>query len=145
MTVVQCTRDFQSTVADAQRLWQDIDRWELFVEGFSAIVRVDENWPASGAVVVWDSIPQGRGRVTEQVLEYQPDVGQLIEIEDDRLTATRRVGFQDIQGGVRVSVTLDYQLKGSTGRRLVLDRLFIKRALHDSLERELESFGRELL
>ena len=50
-------------------LWTDLARWPTFVEGFARVVEVDPGWPGEGSRVIWDSIPAGRGRVTEKVVE----------------------------------------------------------------------------
>ena len=57
-------------IADAEALWYDLTRWPSFVEGFKHVVRVEGDWPAAGSVLVWDSVPDGRGRVTEAVASY---------------------------------------------------------------------------
>jgi hypothetical protein len=145
MTTVHCARDLPASHEEAERLWCDVDRWGAFVEGFGAVVSRSGEWPLEGAVVVWDSTPHGRGRVTERVREREAGVGQLVELQEERLTGTRRVWFGDLEHGVRVSLELDYRLRGPRLRTVWIDWLFVRRALQDSVERELEAFGRELL
>ena len=53
----------------ALRLWTDVSRWASFVEGFARVVEQDAGWPAEGSRLIWESIPAGRGRVTEKVIE----------------------------------------------------------------------------
>ena len=55
----------------ALALWTDPSRWATFVEGFARVLERDEDWPAEGAKVVWESMPDGRGRVTEKVVEQR--------------------------------------------------------------------------
>ena len=59
--------DVPGQASDAEALWYDLRRWPSFVDGFKYIARVDGDWPAVGALVVWDSYPGGRGRVLEEV------------------------------------------------------------------------------
>ena len=51
----------------------DVDRWSSFVEGFARQLERSPDWPEPGARVVWESTPDGRGRVTETVTESEPD------------------------------------------------------------------------
>jgi len=87
--------------------------------------------------VVWDSVPNGRGRVLEEVLEHETRVGQTVAVEDARLEGTQRVRFGD---GV-VVLELEFTLKGRTP---LLTPLFVRRAFRDSLARTLSRFAREL-
>ena len=59
--------------AAALALWTDVSRWPSFVEGFARLREGDSAWPAPEARVVWDSVPAGRGRVTEKVTESSGD------------------------------------------------------------------------
>ena len=68
--------DVPGQASDAEALWYDLRRWPSFVDGCKYIARVDGDWPAAGALVVWDSFPGGRGRVLEEVTAYEARVGQ---------------------------------------------------------------------
>jgi hypothetical protein len=50
-------------------LWADVRRWPTFVDGFARPKRLDEGWPAENTKLVWESTPDGRGIVTERVME----------------------------------------------------------------------------
>lgn len=133
-----------ATAAEAEALWLDRERWPSFVDGFGAMAIYHGDWPDSGSRVVWDSLRNGRGRVVEQVLEYEPAVTQLVEVEDPSLTGTQRVRFDPVDGGCEISLALAYELKrGGVGARLS-DLLFVRRALGDALRRTLRRFAREL-
>jgi Polyketide cyclase / dehydrase and lipid transport len=126
----------------ARRLWTDTGRWATFVEGFARVVERRGEWPAEGATVVWQSIPQGRGRVTERVVQSAPD-RLTTEIFEERLTGTQLVTFAEDVDGAYVRLELDYQLtRGGPLRRLV-DALFIRRAVRDMLVRTLRRFAIE--
>ena len=48
------------------------------------------------------------------------------------------------QAGARVSLELDYKLKPGVLLRALVDLLFVRRAMADSMRRTLGRFGREL-
>jgi hypothetical protein len=149
MTIVRCMVDCRASLEQAERLWYDTERWPAFVEGFGELVHVDPSWPSTGSVVEWQSTPAGRGRVRERMLEHDPCQVGVSEVGDERLTATRRVTFSQPQEAeaeefVTVTVDLDYRLRGSSLLAFLIDRLFVRRAVRESLQRELGSFADEL-
>jgi polyketide cyclase/dehydrase/lipid transport protein len=128
-------------VAEAEELWYDPHRWAAWIDGFGHVAKLEGEWPQTGARLLWDSRPQGRGRVAEKVLAYEPRGGQTLAVEDERLNGTQTVTFEPEGDQVRVSLTLQYRLKQ---RNPIVDLLFIRRALRDSLQRTLARFGHEL-
>ncbi|HST56678.1 MAG TPA: SRPBCC family protein [Solirubrobacteraceae bacterium] len=144
MTVVHCSRDLPTSPHEVWWLLSDPSRWETFVEGFAAVASREGEWPAPGAVIEWDSTPHGRGRVRERVTVSEPDRELVVEVGEDRLDAIRRVLLGRVDGGVRVSIELNYSLHAPRWQRLIVDRLFVRRALADSLERELDGIAVEL-
>jgi hypothetical protein len=128
-------------VAEAEELWYDPHRWAAWIDGFGHVAKLEGEWPQTGARLLWDSRPQGRGRVAEKVLAYEPRGGQTLAVEDERLNGTQTVTFEPEGDQVRVSLTLQYRLKQSNP---IVDLLFIRRALRDSLQRTLARFGHEL-
>lgn len=133
-----------ASVAEVQRLWQDLARWPSFIDGFGALARTDGPWPQAGTRIVWDSLRNGRGRVAEQVLEYEPGITQLVRIEDPELTGTQRVTFAAVQGGCEISLELAYELKRPGVGGALTDLFFTRRALADALRRTLRRFAVEL-
>lgn len=132
------------TVSEAEALWYDTDRWPTFVEGFHHVERLRGEWPAEGSVLTWESTPHGRGRVVERVQAYEPGGGQAVAVEEERLYGTQRVDFQAAEeGAVRVSLELDYKLASRNPLTPLIDALFIRRALRDSMRRTLVRFARE--
>ncbi len=128
----------------AEALWYDARRWPTFIDGFGHLARIDEGWPREGSVV-WDSHPGGRGRVLERVARYAAGDGQDLDVEDEKLTGTQSVRFAAAgEQRVRVSLELRYKLKRSYPLVEVVDAVFIKRALRDSLARTLRRFAIEL-
>jgi hypothetical protein len=143
----------------ALELWTDPERWPGFVEGFERVVELDGGWPAVGATAVWESGPEGRGRVTERVVEYVPAERFATEVAEappgggpPRLRGRQSLA---IAGGAargaaadapssEVELRLDYELvrgRGSPGA--ITDLLFVRRALRDALRRTLERFVAE--
>lgn len=129
--------------ADAEELWYDPHRWAAWIDGFGHVVKLEGDWPQAGSRLVWDSPPKGRGRVQERVTAYAPRSGQTLEVEDERLRGTQTVTFEPAADEVRVTLALDYQLKERTFLTPLLDLLFIRRELGDSLRRTLARFGHE--
>jgi hypothetical protein len=127
-------------VVEAEELWYDQHRWAAWIDGFGHVAKLEGEWPEVGARLLWDSRPQGRGRVAERVTAYEPRGGQTVEVEDERLHGTQTVTFEPDGAQVRVSLTLQYRLKSANP---LVDLLFIRRALRDSLRRTLTRFGHE--
>ncbi len=128
-------------VVEAEELWYDPHRWAAWIDGFGHVHKLEGEWPQVGARLLWDSRPQGRGRVAERVTAYEPRAGQTLDVEDERLHGTQTVKFEPDGDQVRVNLTLEYRLKQSNP---VVDLLFVRRALRDSLQRTLTRFGHEL-
>ena len=135
----------EATAAEAEALWLDRERWPSFIDGFGAMAIYHGDWPAVGSRTVWDSLRNGRGRVAEQVVEYEPGVTQLVEVEDPALTGEQRVRFHAVEGGCEISLELAYELKRGRGAGARLtDVFFVRRALADALRRTLRRFAVEL-
>ncbi len=132
------------SVTAAQALWYDRESWPLFIDGLRSVVSVRGEPPLVGSSVVWQSTPAGRGEVRETVLDYEPGVGQELEVEDRAISARQRVRFMPVDGQLTVQLDLDYRLKSSNPFRAVTDWLFIRRAQSESLQRTLTAFRLEL-
>jgi hypothetical protein len=143
MTRIAASISVGGLASEAESLWYDPQRWASWVDGFGHVVRIEGEWPRAGARLVWDSPPGGRGRVAEQVMEYEPRSGQSIEIEDERLHGTQRVTFEPLAEGVKIRLELSYELKQANPFTPLTDFVFIRRALRDSLRRSLARFARE--
>jgi polyketide cyclase/dehydrase/lipid transport protein len=137
---VSVTTTVPGRVAEAEELWYDPHRWAAWVDGFGHVAKLEGEWPQVGARLLWDSRPQGRGRVLELVVAYEPRSGQTVEVEDEKLTGVQTVVFEPDGDEVRVNLTLEYSLK--EGNRL-LDLLFVRRALRESLNRTVTRFAHE--
>ena len=126
----------------ALRLWTDLSRWASFVEGFATVVEVEDDWPQAGRVI-WESIPAGRGRVTEKVAE-PPTAGEFATLVfEDRLAGRQTFRAVESAGGSLVELSLEYTLTKYGPLGAVADAVFIRRALRDSLRRTVDRFAVE--
>ena len=146
MATVKARIEVSGPVSEAEALWYDPLRWPAFVEGFAHVVKHDGEWPNKDARIVWDSVRDGRGRVLERVRSYEPRVSQTVEVEDPKLRGVQTISFEGLTDPPRAAVTLElqYKLKGPTFGGPVVDMLFVRRALADSLRKTLMRFRREL-
>ena len=129
--------------AEALALWSDVERWPSFVEGFARRLELAPDWPAKGARVVWESSPEGRGRVTETVLENQADRFST-RVFEEALMGTQTLRAVPVGDGSEIELTLDYELAKYGPLAGIADAIFIRRALRDALRRTLFRFGIEV-
>jgi hypothetical protein len=122
----------------ARELWTDTSRWATFIDGFGRIVEQDPAWPEPGSKLVWESVPAGRGRVTERVVELRDDLF-VTEVFEERLAGTQSLSF----GVGEVAMQLEYELQQGGFFQGITDALFIRRALTDALKRTVRRFSTE--
>lgn len=130
------------TPSEALALWSDVERWPSFVEGFARRLELASDWPAEGARVVWESTPDGRGRVTETVTENAADRFST-QVYEEALMGTQTLRAVPASHGSEIELTLDYQLARYGPLAGIADAIFIRRALRDALRRTLFRFGIE--
>ena len=129
---------------EAFELWTDVGRWPTFIDGFARVERVDETWPAPGSKVVWQSVPTGRGRVTERVLVAEPGIRFETQVVEERLVGTQTVELAELEDGTAaVALALDYGLQRGGPLNALVDVIFIRRAQGDALARTLRRFATE--
>jgi hypothetical protein len=143
MPRVRAVQTVPGLASEAEAVWYDPQRWPSWVDGFGHLAKLEGDWPTVGARTVWDSKRGGRGRVVERVRAYEARVGQTLEVEDEKLRGTQRVGFSPTPDAVAVTLELEYELKERNVLTPITDALFIRRALRDSLKRSLIRFARE--
>lgn len=143
MSRVRAAAELLGPLAAVESLWYDRRRWPSFVDGFAHVVKVEGDWPHEGSRLVWDSHPDGRGRVSERVTEHIAGERCAVEVEDSQLAGVQSIVFSPTDGGVRVVLGLDYRLKTTSPLRPLVDALFVRRALGDSLRRTLARLARE--
>jgi uncharacterized membrane protein len=129
---------------EAFDLWADVRRWPTFIDGFARLERVDDGWPTPGSKVVWQSVPTGRGRVTEKVLVCERGVRLETQVVEERLVGAQTVEFQPLEdGAAAVGLALDYTLQRGGPLNALVDVIFIRRAQGDALARTLRRFATE--
>ena len=142
MRTARAARTVPLRPSDAVALWSDIERWPTFVEGFARVLERSPEWPAKGGRVVWQSKPEGRGRVTETVLENS-EAAFSTQVFEEALMGTQTLRAVPAGNGSEVEMTLDYELAKYGPLAGVADAIFIRRALRDALRRTLYRFGVE--
>ena len=128
--------------SDVLALWSDVERWPSFVEGFARRLELSPEWPAEGARVVWQSTPDGRGRVTETVVENSPD-RFATKVYEEALMGTQALRVVPSGDGSEIELTLEYRLAKYGPLAGLADAIFIRRALRDALRRTLYRFAIE--
>jgi Polyketide cyclase / dehydrase and lipid transport len=147
MRAARASETFPGSVHEAEKLWCDTSRWHMWVDGLERVLSVEGDWPSPGATVRWESTPAGRGHVTERVVAYEQLRGLSTEVVDGSITGRQTVTFTAVRGGVAVELALEYELLrgGWVGfLSVVVDPLFIRRAMATSLASTLGRFGAEL-
>jgi hypothetical protein len=112
------------------------------VEGFARRLELSPEWPAKGARVVWESVPDGRGRVTETVVENSADRFGT-QVYEEALMGTQTLHVVPSGEGSEIELTLEYRLAKYGPLAGVADAIFIRRALRDALRRTLFRFAIE--
>jgi Polyketide cyclase / dehydrase and lipid transport len=134
----------QGRAVEVEQLWYDKTRWASWIDGFGHIVSLDDDWPQTGARLLWDAGrvgPHPRGRVIERVTRYEPRLGHTLDWEDAAFTGVRRVTFEPGHESTRITLEVEPTPK----EKLPPARLWLfRRRLGDSLRRTLQRFSYEL-
>ncbi len=148
MTTVRAARRVVLPPPEAEALWLDLSRWATFIEGFAHVETKDDSWPAEGSKLVWDSLPGGRGRVTEKVTGRGE--GYLTtRLLEDSLSGIQSVTFHPAEeGGTVVDLCLKYDLNPTTmwrqgGLGKIVNLSSSAARMTDSLARTLRRFATE--
>jgi hypothetical protein len=136
--------DVRATPQEAEALWLDTQRWPSFLDGFGRLTKRSPDWPAEGARASWSTPPAGRGLVLHVVQEREPGVTVVLSEEDERITGSQRATFASFPEGCRMTVELAYTVKPGKGVPKLVDVLFVRRAMRESLRRTLTRFAAEL-
>ena len=128
----------------AMALWVDPQRWTMWVDGFQRLVEVPDDWPEPGAKIVWESVPHGRGRVTEKSQAHQPPRLLVSDVFEERLIGRQTVHFEAADdGGSVVSIELEYALTEGGVVKWFADWIFIRPRLREAYRRTLRRFAVE--
>jgi hypothetical protein len=129
--------------SEAEDLWYDLGRWPSFIDGFGHVRKQSGEWPHSGTSLQWTSSPGGRGHVLERVVSYEPRRGQEVDVADAKMSGRQRVTFEPGPESVVVTLELEYTISSDWPLKGLMDVLFVRRAMRDSLIRTLTRFRRE--
>ena len=143
MRIATAEREVALTPEAALRLWTNTARWPTFIEGFAHVVEHDAGWPAEGSRLVWESVPTGRGKVTEKVVTAPASDRFATRVFEQRLVGLQTLRAIESEGGARVELSLEYTLTKYGPLAAVADAIFIRRAVRDSLRRTLFRFAVE--
>jgi hypothetical protein len=141
MRSVTVAQTFPGSVSEAESRWYETSRWPQWRSECDRVLEVMGAWPQRGSMVVWESGPAGRGRVTERVVDYEVRRGQTVEVEDDSIRGHQTVGFSPQDPGVQVTLSLAYEIKRRSPVTAIIDLLFIRRAMAVSLSTTVSRFG----
>lgn len=125
-----------ASLAETWDHYFDARGWPSWVDGFQRAERT-EGYPDMGGALVWHSIPAGRGRVSERVLEHSPRRRHRIAFEDPQSSGELATDFAIEGEGTRVTLTVDYELSGGGPFSGLTDRLFVRSQVERSLARSL--------
>ena len=141
---VGVTQTVDGSVHEAETCWYDVARWPAWVDELARVIAVEGDWPREGSEVTWESGPAGRGRVRERVIAHEPLAGQTLDVEDDSIIGTQQVTFTPAGRAVEVGLNLDYRIKRRSPFTPLVDFLFVRRVMADSLARTLTRFAAAL-
>jgi hypothetical protein len=144
MARVRVRQTYSGSPHEAQTCWCEVSHWPQWVDGAARVLSVDDGWPHVGSTVVWESGPDGRGRVTERVVTFEPLAELAFEVSDDAMEARQYVIFDPVPEGVAVELTLDYRMRRRSPVAPLVESLFVRRPMTLSLTRTLERFGTAL-
>jgi hypothetical protein len=145
MATVEASVAVGATVHEAEQLWYDTSTWERWVDGLERVLSVDGGWPTAGAAVRWESVPAGRGHVTERVVTHEQLRGQTVEVEDETIDGRQWVTFTPIDDGVEIVLSLEYRIRKRSILTPIIDALFVRNAWRTSLHSTLARFASEFV
>jgi uncharacterized protein YndB with AHSA1/START domain len=136
MSRVSTSVSVNASLAEVWDYYFDPEGWPAWVDGFGQ-VESSTGYPEVGGSLRWVSVPTGRGRVTERVLEHEPRRLHRIAFSDPEAEGELRVTFAIQGGGTLVTQEQDYRLSHGGVFAKLTDRLFIRSQMRGSLQRSL--------
>jgi len=128
--------------ADLAEVWElyfDPRRWRAWVDEFHAVDESENGYPEKGGTLVWHSGPNGRGKVSEVVLEHEPRRLHKIRFGDPESEGELTTTFSIEGKGVKVVQALEYGLWKPGIFGPITDRFFIRPQIGASLLRSLQA------
>jgi uncharacterized protein YndB with AHSA1/START domain len=138
MATVQRNVQIKASPRETMVLLSDASRWPDWYPGMT-MVDIASPFPEAGGKVVFKVRSAGVSmRITETVLDYQPEKLQLLQMEG-MLLGRARWELTPEGDGARLTTTFDYALPGGVFGRIA-DALIVKRMNANSLEQALQNF-----
>lgn len=128
--------EIEASLAEVWDAYFDRPGWRSWVDGFGS-VESDSGYPETGGTLVWRSRPDGRGTVTERVLEHEPRRRHRVAYEDDHASGELLTTFAIEGSKVVVSQEHTYRLRESGAFGPLTDFLFVRGQMQRSLARSL--------
>ncbi len=142
MAVVEASVEVDLSLAETWDVFFDQVRWPSWVDGFAKVV-ADEGYPEEGGTLRWQSIPAGRGEVSERVLEHEHRRRHLIAFTDPATGGELVTTFSIAGEGTVVEQKLDYRLSERGPLSWLASVFFVKSQLRASMHRSLVAFKNE--
>lgn len=127
------------SVAEAWDAYFWAPGWPRWVDGFAAVVG-SEGYPELGGILRWQSIPAGRGEVSERVLEHEHRRLHRVGFADPTMAGEFETRFAITGDGAELTQTLDYRVVAAGPITRVAAALFVRSQVRASLERSLSGF-----
>lgn len=131
--------------ADLKEVWDlyfMTSGWSSWVDGF-ARVESAEGYPQRGGTLRWQSIPAGRGLVSEKVLDHEPRRRHRVSFEDPESTGELETTFEIRGEQVRVAQKMTYKIRRPGILGPFTDIFFVRRQVAGSLGRSLARLKHE--
>ena len=132
-----------ASLAETWDAYFDADRWRSWVDGFGS-VEESEGYPEPGGRLVWRSIPAGRGRVEERVLEHEHRRVHRVGFEDPEMRGELATTFAIEGEGTQVVQRLEYKQRTRGPIGWIGAIFFVKSQVRRSMQRTLAAFRREV-
>jgi uncharacterized protein YndB with AHSA1/START domain len=136
MSRVTASVAVNASLAEVWDYYFQPETWPAWVDGFGR-VESSSGYPGKGGSLRWQSIPAGRGKVTERVLEHEPRRAHRVAFEDSDTVGELTVTFAIEGEGTLVTQDFDYTLRNRGPFAKVTDLLFIRSQMRGSLGRSL--------
>jgi uncharacterized protein YndB with AHSA1/START domain len=129
--------EVKADLAEVWDLYFDPQRWRSWVDEFRG-VDSSEGYPETGGKLLWHTGPNGRGQVTEEVLEHEPRRLHKIRFSDPESEGELTTTFEISGEGAKVKQDLVYGLFKPGVLGPITDRFFIRPQIQISMRRSLE-------
>lgn len=136
MSRVSARATVNASLAEVWDYYFDPEGWPAWVDGFGRI-QSSSGYPEEGGSLRWESVPAGRGAVTERVVEHEPRRVHRVAFSDPETEGELTVTFAIEGKGTLVTQEQDYRLRRGGPLAKLTDRLFIRSQMRGSLARSL--------